>query len=124
MLQTFDPAHQVIQSAAEHDVNGFYRYELEQRKRLGYPPFTRLVRLEFRDQDQASAEREARRAGEKLSVISQKSSAVIGPVPCFFAKVNGEYRWQIVLRGANPQELVGKLKLDGWRIEVDPISLL
>jgi primosomal protein N' (replication factor Y) len=49
---------------------------------------------------------------------------MIGPVPCFFAKVNGYYRWQIILRGANPQELLQGVKLDGWRVEVDPISLL
>jgi primosomal protein N' (replication factor Y) (superfamily II helicase) len=124
VLQTFDPGHQVIQSAAKHDVGGFYQYELEQRKRLGYPPFTRLVRLEYRNQDQASAEKEARKVAEKLSVISKQSSAVIGPVPCFFAKVGGYYRWQIVLRGANPQELLRDVKLDGWRVELDPISLL
>ena len=124
VLQTFDPEHQVIQSAAGHDVNGFYQYELEQRKRLGYPPFARLVRLEYREQNQESAEKEARRVGGKLSAISSQQSAVIGPVPCFFAKVNGEYRWQIILRGANPQGLLQGVKLDGWRIEVNPVSLL
>jgi len=124
VLQTFDPEHQVIQSAAKHDVNGFYEYELRQRKRLGFPPFTRLLRLEVRNQDQASAEKEAARVAEKLSVISHLSSAVIGPVPCFFSKVAGFYRWQIVLRGSNPQELLRAFKLDGWRVEVDPISLL
>jgi len=124
VLQTFDPENQVIRSAAKHDVNGFYQYELEQRKRLGYPPFTRLVRLEYRNEDQESAEKEARRLAEKLSVISNQSSAVIGPVPCFFAKVGGYYRWQIVLRGINPQELLREIKMDGWRVEVDPISLL
>jgi primosomal protein N' (replication factor Y) len=124
VLQTFDPSHKVIQFAAEHDVNGFYDYELEQRKRLGYPPFTRLVRLEYRDQDQALAEREAKRLASKLSTINHQPSTVIGPVPCFFAKVGGYYRWQIILRGANPQELLRGVKLDGWRVEVDPISLL
>ncbi len=124
VLQTFDPENQVIQSAAKHDVNGFHQYELEQRKRLGYPPFTRLVRLEYRDQDQAAAEKEAKRVAEKLSVNRHRSAAVIGPVPCFFAKVGGYYRWQIVLRGTNSQDLLSAVKLDGWRIEVDPISLL
>jgi primosomal protein N' (replication factor Y) (superfamily II helicase) len=124
VLQTFDPDNQVIQSASRHDVNGFYEYELEQRKRLGYPPFSRLVRLEFRSQDQASAEKEARQVAEKLVAISSQYLAVIGPVPCFFAKVGGYYRWQIILRGANPQELLRELKLDGWRVEVDPVSLL
>lgn len=124
VLQTFDPANQVIQSAARHDVDGFYQYELENRKRLGYPPFARLVRLEYRDADQASAEKEARRVGEKLSVISGKSSTVIGPVPCFFSKVAGFYRWQIVLRGSNPVESLRGVRLENWRVEVDPISLL
>ncbi|HEY5731910.1 MAG TPA: primosomal protein N' [Anaerolineales bacterium] len=124
VLQTFDPENQVIQSAAEHDVNGFYEYELGQRKRLGYPPFTRLVRLEYRDRDQASAEKEAMRVAGKLSGINSRSSAVIGPVPCFFAKVGGVYRWQIVLRESNPSELLRDIKLDGWRVEVDPVSLL
>jgi primosomal protein N' (replication factor Y) len=123
ILQTFDPANQVIQSAAQHDVNGFYQYELEQRRRLGYPPFTRLVRLEYRHEDPEQAENEARRVAEKLSVTSGQSK-VIGPVPCFFAKVGGYYRWQIILRGSNPKEVVRGVKLDGWRIEVDPISLL
>jgi len=124
VLQTFDPENQVIQSAAKHDVNGFYQYELEGRKRLGYPPFTRLLRLEYRNADQASAEKEAQRVAEKLSVISGQSSAVIGPVPCFFSKVAGFYRWQIVLRGSKPNELLRGVKLDGWRVEVDPVSLL
>lgn len=124
VLQTFDPGNQVIQSAAKHDVNGFYEYELDQRKRLGYPPFSRLVRLEYRSADQESAEREARKVAEKLSTAHHPLSTVIGPVPCFFAKVGGYYRWQIVLRGANPQELLRDVRLDGWRVEVDPISLL
>jgi primosomal protein N' (replication factor Y) len=124
VLQTFDPQNQVVQSAAKHDVDGFYQYELAQRKRLGYPPFTRLVRLEYRDQDQTAAEKEAKRVAQRLSTGGGGQPTMIGPVPCFFAKVGGLYRWQIVLRGANPQELLREVKLDGWRIEVDPTSLL
>ncbi|HQV94684.1 MAG TPA: primosomal protein N' [Anaerolineales bacterium] len=124
ILQTFDPTNQVIQSAARHDVDGFYQYELENRKRLGYPPYTRLVRLEFRSEDQPSAEKEAKRVAEKLSIVHRPSSNVIGPVPCFFSKVAGFYRWQIILRGSNPKEILRDVKLDGWRVEVDPISLL
>jgi primosomal protein N' (replication factor Y) len=124
VLQTFDPANQIIQSAARHDVDGFYRYELENRKRLGYPPFMRLVRLEFRSLDQASAEKEAKRVAQKLSTVHRPSSAVIGPVPCFFSKVAGFYRWQIVLRGSNPAESLRGVRLEDWRVEVDPISLL
>ncbi len=124
VLQTFDPENRVIQAAARHDVDGFYQYELENRKRLDFPPFTRLVRLEYRDADQASAEKEAKHVAEKLSTINRQPSTLIGPVPCFFSKLRGLYRWQIVLRGGNPAESLRGVRLDNWRVEVDPISLL
>jgi len=124
VLQTFDPTNQVIQSAARHDVSDFYQYELGQRKRLGYPPFSRLVRLEYRHHDAAKTEEEAQKLAVKLSASNLSRSTMIGPVPCFFAKVGGYYRWQIILRGANPKELLHDKKLDGWRVEVDPVSLL
>ena len=126
VLQTFDPANQVIQAAARHDVNAFYQHELEQRKRLGYPPFSRLVRLEYRHYDLAKVQEEVQRVAIKLSSLNHQPFSMIGPVPCFFAKVGGYHRWQIVLRGSTPKELLrdANAKLDGWRVEVDPVSLL
>jgi primosomal protein N' (replication factor Y) (superfamily II helicase) len=132
ILQTFDPANQVIQSTARHDVNGFHQYELEQRRLLGYPPFARLVRLEYRDQDQESAEKEAQKVAAKLRELLAaehwKRVTMIGPVPAFFAKVGGIHRWQIVLRGPDPVPLLKERSvsnfLKDWRVEVDPISLL
>jgi len=132
ILQTFDPANQVIQSAAGHDVNGFYQYELEQRRRLGYPPFSRLVRLEYRHQDAATAQEQTRKLAAKLGELFAtgrwKQTTVIGPAPSFFARLGGYYRWQIILRGPDPlsvlrEDTVTRLLAD-WRVEVDPISLL
>jgi primosomal protein N' (replication factor Y) len=132
VLQTFDPGNQIIQSAARHDVNGFFQYELEQRERLGYPPFSRLVRLELRHRDAVTAQEEARKLAAKLDELllsgSWKQVTLIGPVPSFFAKIGGYYRWQIVLRGPDPVSILKddavKRGLIDWRVEVDPISLL
>jgi primosomal protein N' (replication factor Y) (superfamily II helicase) len=132
VLQTFDPANQVIRSAARHDVNGFYQYELEQRKRLGYPPFSHLARLEFRHQDAVAAQTEARKLAGKLGELlvsgNSKQTTMIGPVPSFFAKLGGYHRWQIVLRGPDPAAVLKDDAiarwLSDWRVEVDPISLL
>jgi primosomal protein N' (replication factor Y) len=132
ILQTFDPGNQVIQSAARHDVDGFYQYELEQRWQLGYPPFSRLVRLEFRHRDASTARAEAQKLAGRLqnllSTVHWTLTTVIGPVPSFFAKIGGYYRWQIILRGPDPisvlrEDQVTRWLID-WRVEVDPISLL
>lgn len=132
VLQTFDPANQVIQFAAQHDVNGFYQYELEQRRRLGYPPFSRLVRLEFRHRDASTARAEAQKLADTLGKLlvsgNWKQTTMIGPVPSFFAKIGGYYRWQIVLRGPDPVLMLREDPvprwLTDWRVEADPISLL
>ncbi len=128
ILQTFAPEHYAIQAAAKHDVNGFYQYELEQRKRLGYPPSARLVRFEFRHRDAAVAESEARKLAAKLQrqLDAEHRSLItmIGPAPCFFSKQNDEYRWQIVLRGGDLEPLLAGESFPGWRIEVEPVSLL
>jgi len=128
ILQTFQPESYVIQAAARHDVAGFHARELEERRRLGYPPFNRLVRLEYRHFNAAKAETEARRVAEKISqrlaTGNYPLTTLIGPAPCFFARLDGLYRWQIVLRGPDPASLLQDKPPAGWRVEVDPLSLL
>ena len=48
VFQTFHPENYAIQAASLHDLEGFYTREIEFRKNTNYPPFTRLVRLEFK----------------------------------------------------------------------------
>ncbi len=128
VLQTFMPEHYAIQFAAGHDVNGFYERELDYRKQLGYPPFAKLVRLEFRDADPLKAESDSQKAADKLKLRieteNRRQTELIGPVPAFFSKVDGIHRWQIILRGPDPVSLLRDLKLGDCRVEVDPISLL
>ena len=128
ILQTFQPENYVIQAAAAQDYHQFYIKELSLRKRLGYPPFGRLIRLEFRHRDVQQAEQAA--VGLAASIRSnlkqsgKKENEILEPLPCYFAKENGLYRWQIILRGPNPQQILPSHLKEGWRMEIDPPSLL
>ncbi len=128
ILQTFQPGQAAIQAAARHDFTGFYQQEIEQRKRLGYPPFNHLVRLEYRNLDESKAQAEATLLAEKIkNWIKEGEHAatdLIGPAPCYFARVNGMYRWQVILRGPNPVEIIRGHPMADWRVEVDPPNLL
>ncbi len=128
ILQTFQPDNYVIQNAARHDYESFYEHELSMRRSLGYPPFARLVRLEYRSADNTKAEQAARRlAGQLqtwLEAEKRQLTELIGPAPCFFARQDRLYRWQIILRGPDPAGLLRGRILEGWKIEVDPPSLL
>jgi primosomal protein N' (replication factor Y) len=128
VLQTFSPQHYAIRAAAAQDVDAFYAEELAQRRRLGYPPFAGLVRLEIRDDRTEAAERQANilvgKLRRQIQAEKRRSVTIVGPAPCFYTRVEGRYRWQIVLRGANLRELLPARLGPEWRIEVQPASLL
>ena len=128
ILQTFQPEHYVIRAAAQHDYRAFYTQELIYRRKLGYPPFARLVRLEYRHTDPQRVERLARELATQLqrwvSEENRSLTRLIGPAPCFFARIGGLYRWQIVLAGPDPASLLVGRPLGEWKIEVNPPSLL
>jgi primosomal protein N' (replication factor Y) len=127
IFQTYEPENYAIRSASVHDYQGFYSQELDFRKQLGYPPYKRLVRLEYRHYDPRKAEEAARVLAEQIAQwISQSPShiEIIGPAPCFFSKIAGRYRWQIVLRGFDPRVILRNRNLTDWDVEVDPSSLL
>ncbi len=128
ILQTFMPEHYVIKAAAGHDYHAFYQKELAYRHQLGYPPFAQLVRLETRHRQADAAQAAAQALSGKISdwqlAPGISPVTVIGPAPCFFDRLNGLYRWQIVLRGDDPAQLLRGRNLADWRIEVDPPSLL
>ena len=128
ILQTFLPEHYVIQAASHHDYQAFYRQELEYRRELHYPPFSRLVRLEYRHRDPERAEDTANAMASQIQTWlheeDRRETELVGPVPCFFSRIGGLYRWQLVLRGPDPASLLRGRPLGEWRVEVNPPSLL
>jgi primosomal protein N' (replication factor Y) len=127
MLQTYHPEHYAIRAASGHDYEAFYHDELEHRRELRYPPFTRLARLLYRHPAANSAREEAERMFAALQNHITSLGArfdAIGPVPCFFRKIRGRYRWQIVLRSPDPTKILPESFPEGWRVDIDPVSLL
>ena len=128
IMQTYMPGHHAIVSAAAHDYDGFYEHEIELRRRHNYPPFGKLVRLVGKNSSQSRIESDAEFVAEALRARVRKyranSTEVIGPAPCFFSKIGGKYRWHVILRGPDPAELANISVPNGWRLEVDSLSLL
>lgn len=128
VLQTFQPEHYGIQAAAKHDYAAFYEREATLRRQLRYPPFAELLRLEYRHPDANKAETDARQMAQRIERLletgKRSATEIIGPAPCFYPRLNRQYRWQILLRGQDPASMIRGVKLIGWRIEVNPPSLL
>ena len=128
VLQTYEPEHYAVQAAAEHDYQSFYEAELEMRRQLEYPPFRRLASLVFRhtseDAAQGAAERMAGSLEARIRELDLRRTELIGPVPAYFRRVRGEYRWMVVVRAADPTRVLPEELPRGWTLDVDPVSLL
>lgn len=131
IVQTYNPEHYAIRAASQHDFLGFFTRELAFRRQLDYPPFSRLVRLVYSHSNAGQAEAEARRVAVQVNqeIRRQQLSGlgVVGPAPCFMARLRGRYRWQIIVRGRSGEAsaAVRQLRLPpGWQIDVDPQNLL
>ena len=131
IIQTYTPDHYTVQAASQHDYVSFFRRELDYRRQLDYPPLTRLVRLVYshsnNEQAEAEMQRVARLIQAEIKRLGLHDVGVIGPAPCFFARLRYRYRWHILVRGrgSDPGAIVRPLSLPpGWHVDVDPLNLL
>lgn len=52
IIQTYSPDSEIINYSAQGDYEDFYEYEIEERKTFLYPPYTKLIELEFSSYDE------------------------------------------------------------------------
>jgi primosomal protein N' (replication factor Y) len=127
IIQSYQPDHPAIRAVADDDAAAFYDAELELRRRFASPPFGRLVKLTVGVTDRAEAEREATAMAERLRLRNDERGAgiaVIGPAPAYIARRADRWRWNVVLRGADPTSLLEGGVEAPWTVDVDPESLL
>ena len=127
IIQSYQPEHPAIQSVARGDARAFYDAELEQRRRFGSPPFGQLVKLTVGLADREGAEREGRAMVERLRARAQEHGQdvdVIGPAPAYIARRADRWRFNVILRGERPVELLDGSVDPPWSVDVDPESLL
>jgi primosomal protein N' (replication factor Y) len=99
VIQTFLPDHSAIRFAAAHDYEGFARVELEERRALQYPPFSKLTYLGV-----IGRNREAVRAFvTELADLLRRSRVgeVLGPAFYPVARVNEEWRMRVAVKAPN-----------------------
>ena len=141
VILTFNPDHYSILRAKDHDYVGFYQEEIQFRRALEYPPFSRFINFRL----VGNSEKRTKGMGEEMGGIGQsllkkgygKGIEILGPSPAPFAKMRGKFRWQMLAKGKSPQllhqfakELASRMEapLKGkgvnLDIDVDPVFIL
>jgi primosomal protein N' (replication factor Y) len=129
IIQTYSPEHYAVAAAAQHDYLALYQREIEFRQRLGYPPFGRLARLIFAHTNERYAQEQSAQMVRHLCGERDRRGLpnldVLGPGPSFVPRLRGRWRWQVVVRGQNPTELLAEVAFPrGWTVDIDPVTLL
>lgn len=135
IIQTVNESHEIFKYIVRQDYQGFYRSEIETRRLMGYPPFTRIARLLVRGKNETRVIESIELLKEALLVEIKKNNNVIllGPSSAPFAKIGGNYRHHIILKSSKTEFLRSVIrearKVVGGRdvyleIDIDPYDML
>nr|WP_152549349.1 primosomal protein N' [Geomicrobium sp. JCM 19038] len=112
VIQTYTPEHYAIQHAKSHDFEGFFAYEMQQRRQAGYPPYYFICLITFSHEELLTAMKAAERATRFLKERLSDQSVILGPTPSPISRINDRYRTQCMIkykREPNFSEILSEL---------------
>jgi primosomal protein N' (replication factor Y) len=98
----------------------FIKEELEFRKMLNYPPFSRLAKLEFSDKNLNKAQQEM----FKVKNCLEKKYPILGFGPSPITKISNKYRYQILVKGVNFHKFIWECKSDKTKVDMDVVNFI
>ena len=150
VIQTYMPEHYCIEAAQKHDYLDFYAQEVAARDELQYPPFAHVATLLLRGKDEQAVIDAAHAARDQLEIwqtdgadisqapnVEETSVEILGPAPAPLSKIEGKFRWHLLLRSTDAKK-IGQLckrftdkppavinsKAIEFMIDIDPTNTL
>ncbi|HSS32383.1 MAG TPA: primosomal protein N' [Solirubrobacterales bacterium] len=108
IVQTLAPHASSIEHAARHDSAGFLAGELERRRRLHYPPFSHLVRINFSSEVEARVETAATGLATEVRRALPGGSELLGPAPMF--RVRNRHRRRILIKADDREDTIAVIR--------------
>jgi primosomal protein N' (replication factor Y) (superfamily II helicase) len=96
IVQTFQPAHPLLHFLTQNDYVGFYRYEVDERKKYNYPPFVRLIELRLKMKNDKELDELAKEFVKELKMVF--GNRVLGPVVPPIARIRNYYIQNVLLK--------------------------
>lgn len=139
LFQTYNPDFYALESAKSQNYTEFYETEITARNEFDYPPFSQIIRLVLSSANNFRAEKSAQEIALRLCMMIEKFGIserleVLGPTPCVIERINGQYRFQILIK--NKLDMKGHQFISGFLnritlpkdikmvVDVDPLDIL
>jgi len=135
IIQTSNPFHYVILSAAEQNIEMFYKREIEFRRELMYPPFGYLVLFEFESENYENVKNASLQTANFITKhIKFSNTYVLGPVAAPIEFLRNKFRYHLLIKSdkrSNIQYLIYVFENQNFKfsktkvtIDVDPVDML
>lgn len=138
-FQTYNPEYYALESAKSQNYFDFYQKEIVSREEFDYPPFSQIIRLILSSTNNFRAEKAAQEIALRLCTMIEKFGFgerldVLGPTPCVIERINGYYRFQIIIKnklGEKGHQFISSFlnKISAPKdikmtVDVDPLDIL
>lgn len=101
VIQTYQPEHYSIVTAATEDYEGFYTQEMAYRRLLRYPPTSHVLAILVQGEDGTVAKAAAKDIADVLQAAKRSEEGfgtISGPVPAGLARANDLFRFLIYVK--------------------------
>ncbi len=109
LVQARQIKHPVLHEIQRDDFEGFLRRELAERELHGYPPFTRLIKIQLRDKHDLSVVNAAKYFAERMRLVLPQD-CVLGPAEPGISKIREYYMLDIMIKLPRNQSLINRAK--------------
>ena len=139
IFQTYNPDYYALASAKSQNYKEFYDTEIVAREEFDYPPFSQIIRIILSSENNFRAEKSAQEIVLRLATIIDKFGVserleVLGPTPCVIERINGLYRFQILIKNKLGEKghsfissFISKITMPRdirMAVDVDPLDIL
>lgn len=99
IIQTYNPEHYSIIYSSQNDYEQFFHKELNIRKEMCYPPFTKILCINLSSENEDTVVRNIHKICDTLKSRYKADNVIIlGPSPCEIKRIKKFYRWQIIIK--------------------------
>lgn len=103
LIQTFNPYHQILKQVSTNDYEGMYKEQLHERYQFKYPPYYRIIKIEFKDRNLSRVQKAATWYGQALEL--QFKENVLGPEAPPVGRIRNQFIFNILVKIPKTQSL-------------------
>ena len=97
LVQTSNTKQALLKKVVEHDYAGLYEEEIAERKKYFYPPFSRLLTLTLKNEDELLVQNAAHKLAERLRAVLTVRS-ILGPETPIISRIRNLHLQEIVVK--------------------------